>query len=333
MRKLASIQRIKNIEAIAGADAIEKATVLGWQLVIRKGEFAVGDLCVYFEIDSVLPEKAEFEFIRARTNRIKTVRLRGQISQGICFPLNILPGGCEVKEDMDVTEMIGVTKFEPPIPANLAGEVKGTFPSFMPKTDETRIQVLQEVLDKHKGLQCYVTEKLDGSSATFYVKDNGFGVCTRNLELKPNAENSMWKFASEINLEENLKKLNRNICLQGEIIGEGIQKNKYKLRGQIVYFFNAFDIDKYEYLSLAELKNLAAELNIKLVPVLEENYELDNSIENLIVKSKMRSVLNKDTIAEGIVIRPVKEMVDNEVMKGRLSFKVINPDFLIKYDE
>lgn len=333
MRKLASIQRIKNIEPIEGADAIEKATVLGWQLVIRKGEFAIGDLCVYCEIDSIMPDKPEFEFVRARSNRIKTVRLRGQISQGICFPLNILPQGLKIEEDMDVTEIIGVVKYEPPIPANLAGTMKGNFPSFMPKTDETRVQVLQKVLDQHEGLPCYVAEKLDGSSATFYMNEGVFGVCSRNLELEYNEENSMWKFAEENNLEEKLRQLNRNICLQGEIIGEGIQKNKYKLRGQTVYFFNAFDINEYKYLPLADLRSMLEDMNLKMVPVLEENYVLESSIERLIEKSKMKSILHKDTTAEGIVIRPMTELVEKFVLQGRLSFKVINPDFLIKYDE
>lgn len=333
MRKLASIQKIKNIEPIEGADAIEKATILGWQLVIRKGEFTIGDLCVYCEIDSIMPDKPEFEFVRARTNRIKTVRLRGQISQGICFPLNILPEGLEIEEDMDVTDIIGVVKYEPPIPANLAGTMKGNFPSFMPKTDETRVQVLQKVLDQHEGLPCYVAEKLDGSSATFYINEGVFGVCSRNLELEYNEENSMWKFAKENNLEEKLRQLNRNICLQGEIIGEGIQKNKYKLRGQTIYFFNAFDINEYKYLPLAELRSMLESMNLKMVPVLEENYILETSIEKLIEKSKMKSILHKDTTAEGIVIRPMTELVEKFVLQGRLSFKVINPDFLIKYDE
>ncbi len=254
MRKLASIQKIKNIEAIEGADAIEKASVLGWQLVIRKGEFAIGDLCVYCEIDSVMPDKQEFEFVRAKSNRIKTIKLRGQVSQGICFPLSVLPEGMEMEEDMDVTEIIGITKFEPPIPANLAGEVKGLFPSFIPKTDETRVQVLQTVLDKYEGITCYVTEKLDGSSATFYFNNGEFGVCSRNLDLKFNEDNSMWKFAMENELEDKLRELNKNIALQGEIIGEGIQKNKYKLKGQDVRFFNVFEIDSYSYLSLKETK-------------------------------------------------------------------------------
>jgi RNA ligase (TIGR02306 family) len=333
MRKLASIQRIKNIEAIEGADAIEKASVLGWQLVIRKGEFAIGDLCVYCEIDSVMPDRPEFEFVRAKSNRIKTIRLRGQVSQGICFPLNILPKGVAVEEDMDVTDIIGVTKFEPPIPANLAAEVKGMFPSFIPKTDETRVQVLQKVLDQYAGTPCYVTEKLDGSSATFYLKDGEFGVCSRNLDLLYDESNSMWKFAMENRLEEKLKALGSNIALQGEIIGEGIQKNKYKLKGQHVYFFNVFAIDSYRYFSLNEAKKMLSELELKMVPVLEEDYLLENDIEKLIVKSKMKSVLNKDTISEGIVIRPMQEMTDKYNLQGRVSFKAINPDFLIKYDE
>jgi RNA ligase (TIGR02306 family) len=333
MRKLASIQKIKNIEAIEGADAIEKASVLGWQLVIRKGEFAIGDLCVYCEIDSVMPERPEFEFVRAKSNRIKTIKLRGQISQGICFPLNILPEGIAVEEDLDVTDIIGVTKFEPPIPANLAAEVKGMFPSFVPKTDETRVQVLQKVLDQYTGTPCYVTEKLDGSSATFYLRDGEFGVCSRNLDLKYDEGNSMWKFAVENRLEEKLRDLGINIALQGEIIGEGIQKNKYRLRGQHIYFFNVFAIDSYSYFSLNEAKKLLSDLGLKMVPVLEEDYILENDIEKLIAKSKMKSVLNKDTISEGIVIRPVQEMTDKYNLQGRVSFKAINPDFLIRYDE
>jgi RNA ligase (TIGR02306 family) len=331
MRKLASVQRIKYTEAIEGADAIEKAGVLGWQLVIRKGEFKTGDLCVYCEIDSVMPDKPEFEFVRARSNRIKTVKLRGQISQGICFPLGILPEGLEIQEDLDVTDVLGITKFEPPIPANLAGEIKGMFPSFIPKTDETRVQVLESLLKEYEGTACYIAEKLDGSSATFYLKDGEFGVCSRNLDLLYNESNSMWKFAVENQLEEKLKRLNKNIALQGEIIGEGIQKNKYKLKGQTVYFFNAFDIDTYRFLSLKDLRALLAELDLNMVNVIEENYELESSVEALISKSKMKSVLNKDTVAEGIVIRPVEETIDRYI--GRVSFKAINPDFLIKYDE
>jgi RNA ligase (TIGR02306 family) len=172
MRKLASIQLIRSLEVIEGADAIEKASVLGWQLVVKKGEFQVGDLCVYCEIDSVMPERPEFEFLKPRGMRIKTIRLREQVSQGICFPLSILPDGIALEENTDCTDILRITKYEPPIPACLSGVVKGKFPSFIPKTDETRVQVLQQLLSKYRGEKCYISEKLDGSSATFYINNH-----------------------------------------------------------------------------------------------------------------------------------------------------------------
>jgi RNA ligase (TIGR02306 family) len=333
MRKLASIQKIIKTEAIAGADAIEKAKVLGWELVIKKGEFKAGDLCVYCEIDCLMPDRPEFEFLKPKGMRIKTVRLRGQISQGICLPLSILPDGIVPEENLDVTEILGIEKYEPPIPANLGGVAKGMFPGFIPKTDETRVQVLQEVLDLYAGETCYVTEKLDGSSSTFYLRDGVFGVCSRNLELLDNDENSMWKFAKKNNLEEKLKSFGKNIALQGEIIGEGIQKNKYKLNGQSVRFFNVFDIDKFEYFSFDEFRKIISGFGLQTVPLLEENFILSNSISSLVEKSVMRSTLNKDAWAEGIVIRPLKEKSDNGKMKTRISFKAINPEFLIRYGE
>ncbi|HEX9972761.1 MAG TPA: RNA ligase (ATP), partial [bacterium] len=142
MRKLATIQKIKNLEPIPEADKIEKATVLGWQLVVKKGDFKVGDHCVYCEIDSVLPEKPEYEFLRPRKFRIKTAKLRGQISQGIAFPIGAIKelANVEIKEGLDVTEIIGVQKYEPPPAVMMSGQVKGGFPGFIPKTDEMRIQ-------------------------------------------------------------------------------------------------------------------------------------------------------------------------------------------------
>ncbi|MCL6258984.1 hypothetical protein M3O96_07800 [Aquiflexum sp. TKW24L] len=198
MRKLASFQRIKALEPIEGADSIEKATVLGWQLVVKKGEFNTGDLVIYCEIDSLLPDRPEFAFLKPRGMRIRTIRLRGQISQGICLPLTLLPDHIDPQEDLDLTEILGIIKYEAPIPAYLSGKVKGKFPSFIPKTDETRVQVLQKVLDKYQGVSCYISEKLDGSSATYFLKDGEFGVCSRNMELYEDNENSLWKVARGI---------------------------------------------------------------------------------------------------------------------------------------
>jgi RNA ligase (TIGR02306 family) len=338
MRKLASIQVIKDLRPIEGADAIEVASILGWHVVVKKNEFQIGDMIVYVEIDSMLPERPEFEFVRARANRVKTIRLRGQVSQGVCFGLGIMPEGFVPEIDCDCTELLNILKYDPPMPANLNGIAKGKFPSFMPKTDETRVQNLQNLLDKYKGERCYIAEKLDGSSATYYIKDGEFGVCSRNLELLPDQENSYWTFAIDNDLENKLRKLNMNISIQGEIIGEGIQSNKYKIKGCSVRFFNAFDIDKYEYLFYDEFVKLMGDMELMIVPILDENYILENDIDAIVKRSQIRSVLNKDAWAEGIVIRPIAEKSDTLIStedynKGRVSFKAINPEFLLKYGD
>ncbi|MCB9233150.1 MAG: RNA ligase (ATP) [Bacteroidia bacterium] len=328
MRTLASIQRIRALGPIPDADAIQKASVLGWELVVKKGEFQVGDLVVYCEIDSLLPDRPEFEFLKSRGNRIRTIRLRGQISQGICFPLSILPAGTEISEGADVTDILGITKYEPPIPANLAGVMKGGFPSFIPKTDETRVQNLQDMLDKYVGETCFITEKLDGSSVTYYFKDGEFGVCSRNLELLETPDNSLWGEARKMNLEEKMRLAGRNLAFQGEIVGEGIQSNKYRMRGQQVFFFNVFDIDEYRYLDFEEFKAVLAEFDLTSVPILDENFSLINDIPALVELSRGRSVFF-DVAREGIVFRPLTEKRD---LMGRVSFKSINPDFLLKYE-
>lgn len=338
MRKLASIQKIKDIQPIEGADAIEKASVLGWQLIVKKGEYNIGDRVIYCEIDSLLPERPEFEFLRSRGFRIRTIKLRGQVSQGICFSPSILPADFEINEGADCTEILGITKYEAPIPACLSGVAKGKFPSFIPKTDETRVQVLQKVLDVYQGEKCYVTEKLDGSSTTYYLKDGEFGVCSRNLELLEDDENSLWKVARALDIEKKLRNLGRNIALQGELVGEGIQSNRLKFRGQTVFLFDAVDIDKYEYLDFNTFHNLMKEMGLPTVPILHTDYSLENDITSIIKMATVRSSFQKDVWAEGIVIRPYTaknniSLTDENFTNGRISFKAINPEFLLKYGE
>jgi RNA ligase (TIGR02306 family) len=336
MRKLASIQKIVALDPIEGADAIERATVLGWQLVVKKNDFQVGDLVVYCEIDCLMPNKPVFEFLKPRGMRVRTIRLRGQISQGICFPLSILPEGFDVVEDADCTRELGIEKYEPPLPACLSGVAKGRFPSFIPKTDETRVQVLQKLLDKYKGEKCYVTEKVDGSSGTFYVNNGEFGVCSRNLELLEDSENSFWKVARQMDIENKIRSLQGNFALQGELIGEGIQDNRLKLRGQTIRFFNVFDIDKFEYFPYEKFISTLQHLQLPSVPILSVDYELTNDIEEIIKMATRKSTITPDVWAEGIVIRPLNEKIElllsNENFNnGRVSFKAINPEFLLKY--
>jgi RNA ligase (TIGR02306 family) len=337
MRKLSTIQKIKEILPIEGADAIELVIVNGWKVVVAKNVgHKVGDYVIYCEIDSFLPIKEEFEFLRKSSYkkmadgsegfRLRTIKLRGQVSQGLIIPINVLMNYknfiIEFEEGSDVSEILGITKYEPPIPAELAGKVKGLFPSFIRKTDEERVQNLSKEYEGYKKEKFYVTEKLDGSSATFYYKDGVFGVCSRNLELLETDDNTFWKFAKQSDLENKLAKLNRNICLQGEIIGEGIQGNPYKIKGQTVKFFTGFDIDKQDRIFFLEFVVLLQNLSLDYVPVLNQEYgfELPDTIEDLLKYAEGKSALNPNTEREGVVIRS---------LDGSISFKAISNKFLL----
>jgi len=331
MRKLASIQKIKSVSSIENADLLELAEVLGWRCVVKKGEFAVGDLVIYVEYDSVLPEKPEFEFLRSKHFRIKTCRFRGAISQGICFPLSLLPEK-DYSEGEDVTELLGVTKYEPPVKGN-PSETKGNFPPFIPKTDEVRIQTIPEILTEDRVL-CYATLKLDGTSATYYSYGCGFGACSRNLELKKVEGNKYWRIVEKYDLERRLLKMG-NFAIQGEIVGEGIQHNKYKLKGIDFYLFNVFDIIKGERLNFFDMCEFAAEIGVKTVPILQryfipQLYSLDELINLSDFDGGEEDIFRKPV--EGIVIRSITPKYSNTI-GGDYSFKVINPKFLLKHDE
>jgi len=333
-RKLASIKKITNIQPIEGADAIELASVGGWNVVVAKNVgHKVDDLVIYCEIDSFLPIREEFEFLRKSSYkkmgdiegfRLKTIRLRGQISQGLILPMSIFGDfSWTAYEGLDVTNRLGILKYEPPIPAELAGKVKGNFPSFLFKTDEERIQNLETDLPNiiSSGKTFYTTEKLDGTSSTFYVRDNYFGVCSRNLELIETEDNTFWRVARNIELERKMKSLQKNFSLQGELIGEGIQGNPYKIKGQTIRFFNAFDIDTSEYLDLERFKWVISYLELETVPILDENFVIPGTISELLEIADDKSQLNPNFDREGIVVRSHDR---------KISFKVISNKFLLK---
>lgn len=336
-RKLASIQVIKDIRPIPNADAIVCVQVLGWECVARKEEFKVGDRCVYFEIDSILPIESWNNHLRKEEGkklRVKTIRLRGQLSQGLAMPLSILPVG-EYEVGMDVTSLIGVEKYEPVVPAHLSGIVKGNFPSFLNKTDEVRLQSEPNVLAEaiSKGLMLVGTLKMDGTSFTAYRRDDDFGVCSRNLDLKETADNAHWKMARKLKLEDILRSETSNLCIQGEMVGPGIQANRMGLKETDLYLFNLFDIDNGKYLSYHELCQFASKHNLKVVKKVQQ---IDLSINNPSVKYLLdiSNELNYDnnTPAEGIVWRSACE-THSDVLKSRLSFKTISNRFLEKYKE
>jgi RNA ligase (TIGR02306 family) len=332
MRQLATIQTIAEVQPIPNADAIEKVRVLDWWCVAKKAEFRAGDLCVYFEIDSLLPSSnPAFAFLAkgskeskvalgdgtfATGYRLRTIRLRGQISQGLALPLATveLP---PVPVGTDVSEALGVIKWEPPPSRYLSANARGPFPSFIPKTDEERVQNLGDVVRRHAGETFCVTEKLDGTSVTFYRTAERFGVCSRNQDLLDG--NIYWEAARAYSIEE---KLPVGFAIQGEIIGQSIQGNPLNRRGQEFYAFNVYDI-----------RDFCDERGIPRVPVVDEAWVLPDSVVAIVDAADGKSLLSPACDREGIVIRPLVEA--REEMRGgiaRLSFKAISNRYLLNDD-
>ena len=337
MRKLATIRKIDALRPIPEADAIECAVIGGWTAVVKRGEFTEGNLAIYCEIDSWIPHalapflskgKEPRVYDGIAGERLRTMKLRGQLSQGLLLPYTMLPFGEQgvLIDGDDVTELLGITKYEAPVPAQLAGEVKGMFPGWIQKTDQERVQNLKQELEHWKSEQHLweITEKLDGSSMTVYLRDGEFGVCSRNLELKPNPDNSLWKVAVRNDLEGKLRALGRNVALQGELIGEGIQGNPYKIRGQEFYLFDVYDIDRSCYFTPDERKSLALEHNINHVPVFG-TYETNESttIESLLQYAEGDSVM-------GDIVGPTREGLVFKSQTMQCSFKAISNKFLLK---
>ena len=331
-RKLASVVKIVDIQPIPGADAIVVATVKGWKVVVKVNEYKVGDLAVYYEIDSFLPIRPQFEFLRKSSYkrmassegfRLKTIRLRGQISQGLLTP--IPEGISNPREGDDLTEALDIVKYEPPIPAQLAGKIKGTFPSFIPKTDEIRIQNFEsEVGFSPVGERAYVTEKLDGTSFTCYFNNGVFGVCGRNWELSETSDNSLWRMANLLQLKEKMTKHGKNIALQGELVGAGINGNLYGLSDHRLFFFTGYDIDKGRRMFFDELEWVLFGLQLQMVPVLEKyGFVIPNEsniVDYMLKYAEGKSVLNMEVDREGVVVRGLER---------EFSFKAISNTYLL----
>jgi len=341
-RKMATVRKVDEIRPIKDADAIEAAVVGGWVVVVKKGEFKAGDLAVYCEIDSWIPHGvAPFlskgqeprEYNSVKGERLRTVKLRGTTSQGLLLPLSILPRslGFEFATDKTVGEEVslwlGIQKWEAPIPAQLAGDVEGVFPTVVPKTDQERIQNLTEELKTWQSNSAFtweVTEKLDGSSMTVFVHGDREGVCSRNWSLKETAGNTLWAVARREQLIEKVRQTGRNLALQGELIGEGIQGNPYNIKGQDFRLFDIYDIDRGEYLGPLERRVFAETHGIKHIPVIAIEMVIEEWVTGLLTMADGVSVLNPKTNREGLVFKC------NTF--GGPSFKVVSNRWLLKND-
>lgn len=329
-RKLVSIQTIDELAPIEGADRIVRARVMGWDVVVKKDEFAVGDPCVFFEIDSVLPDGAPWaEFMRVRKFRVKTMRLRGVLSQGLALPVTIL-GGAVPPVGTDVREALGVKKFEAELPG--AG-VAGPFPPRVPKTDEIRLQSALGVLDEIRGLDFAVTIKLDGTSTTFYLDEEGtLTACSRNWALA-RGPNAQWTIAERYQLESVLP---REFAVQGELCGPGIQKNRLGLDRVDWFVFDAYDVRNGRHLGHAELVEFCRERSLPMVPIDrivtgEAASTFDHSLEHYLglAPGLYPGTRNR---REGIVVRPLDPR-RSATLGGRLSFKVISNEFLLEEED
>lgn len=350
MRKLATIQKILDIKPIEGADLICAYKVKGWWVVDKKDAYKKDDLVVYFEVDSWVPtELAPFlskgkepsEYKGIKGERLRSQKFKGQLSQGLVIkvqgdgptgtawsikkPNGLLHYISGLQED--VTDVLGVVKWEPTLPACLAGDAKGLFPSCIPKTDQERIQNLkfEELLVG----EYEITEKLHGSSTTVLLDEQGnFEVCSRNLSLKEQETNAYWKAANDYNLKQKMTEEGlQGYAIQGELVGHGILGNQYKVE---LDFF-VFDVLKsvngeYKYLSANERKDVCKRLKLKHVPVLSYSKieDIASDVDSLLTYAEGKSLLNGSE-REGLVFKNL----DNP----EFSFKAVSNKWLIKNKE
>jgi RNA ligase (TIGR02306 family) len=332
MRKLAKIVEIDALLPIEGADAIECAVVGGWKVVTKKGEYKVGSRAVYCEIDSWIPHKLapflskgkeprEFEGIQGE--RLKTIKLRGQLSQGLLLNLDdVIPWTNSYQIDEDVSEVLGIIKWEKPINAQLAGICKGNFPTLIPKTDQERVQNLTKEIAVAQGSVYEVTEKLEGSSMTCYLIAGEFGVCSRNMDLKRDENNSFWQVAIRNDIENLMRQRGDNIAIQGELIGPGIQGNIYKLSKPEFFVFDVYDIQEGSYITPDLRRAIITGMGLNHVPVLESNFKLETDVEGLLTKAEGHSVL-------GDITGPEREGLVFKQVNGGMTFKAISNKYLL----
>ena len=341
MRKVATVQRVKAIEEMLDksgqpATSVELVTFedVAWQCVAKKGEFKVGDKAVYIEISSVVPETEVFEFLRPSKFRVKTKKILGYLSQGLALPLSTFGIDAEVGDD--VSEQLGIKRWEPesdPERAKLGGTTKGNFHPDVPKTDEERIQSAPGILKLFTGLDVVATVKVDGTSVTYLFEDSGLKVYSRNLQQDTEGDTVYAKVAKVYGIAEILEKFPW-IALQGEIAGPGIQENKLGLKEHELFLFNAFNFKTQVYMPHIALATFCRLNKLPMVPVFktwtaEEWEQAAYTVDDLLELSKGRYASGKHR--EGLVFRPMSEEVYTRF--GRLSFKVINNDFLLSGGE
>lgn len=360
-RKLASIRRVDELRPIEGADLIEIAVIGGWHVIVKKGEYKAGDLACYFEINSWIPnelapflsgDKEPKEYNGVKGERLRSKKMRGVISQGLLLQVKeddgwhyvegsssddyetyIVDIGESISDGMDITELLGIQKWEKPLSAQLSGVAKGNFPTHIsPKTDAERIQNLTNRIQgwKDRDLKFEVTEKLDGTSFTyvrFKPNDDHYEshVCSRNLSLEETEENLYWQIARKYDIINKVEALGLNISIQGEIIGQNVQSGQFKIPPEL-RVFNIYDIENHGYMDPIRRNEIVEQLGLLHAPVIHRELSINDfaTVDEMIAFAEGKSVIN-GTEREGLVW---KCTTDNTI-----TFKSISNRWLLKNHE
>ena len=365
-RKLASVQRVKAIKPIEGADRIEVVQVLNWDCVASKGEYKVGDMVIYFEIDSLLPDIPAFEFLRGSSwsqklnkYKIRTHKFRGQISQGLIIPVRQLTeiynqinksviSSIDYDEGDDLTELLKIEKYEPPVSNGPLGDIIN-HEWYVPKTDEERIQVcaenvLPEYIKSEQG-DWYASVKLDGTSCTAGLFEDAFLIGGRNQWYKD--ENmyttTVRKYITEEKLRAYQETTGMYVVFQGELCGPGIQCNRLGLKEKDWFVFNVLTsdtgkMDSYTKCDLLNMLNICEYFGLKTVPLIpieaKFNFKTENNIDK-IVEDLLNYVdsIKYRTFFDDASPNQIAEGVVFRMNDMTYSFKVISNKFLLKGGE
>lgn len=364
-RKLVTIRKISKVINHPNADRLDICQIDGWQVITKRDEFKEGSSCIFFEIDSFLPVEDRYSFLGKpkiyqgkEGYRIRTQKFRNELSQGLALPLSMFPEITNLQLE-DYTDILNVTKYDVAVqtfdqrPGLKAGKSRGSFPSFIPKTDQERIQNLTHLFTTHQDHEFEETLKLDGSSMTCYKihkplsflakvlswfgksqPTHHFGVCSRNLELSREAnqvttflnqgksseynQSDFWRTAIKLDIEN---KLPKGYAVQGELIGPKIQANHEKVTTLDYFIFDVFDIEAEMYLLPEERQEFCKQHNLQHIPVTNKNFKpCSLSLEELLKHVDTES-MNPNTVSEGRVYKS---------LTSQLSFKVINNRYLLK---
>ena len=322
---LVYIGKVLEVIPIPDADRIESLDIDAgaggrWRGTALKSQFQAGDFCQVYLPDSLLPHTEDLAFMESHKWRVRMIRLRGVPSEVLVMPQTIVG---EVGDD--VTELAEVTKYEKPIHPSLSGVVIGSFPSFIPRTDEPNFQQVPELVAALRGKLFYGSTKVDGSSATVFLQDGVLHCCSRNLDLKDASNNVIWQIARKYKMENVLKTLYEtmnysNFAIQFEVVGPGAQGNPLGLSQHEPRMFDVYDITEHEYLDPRTMHLVAKTYNIPAVEIIDMGRIFDFPDDEWLRKYA-EGVYPNGVQREGVVIRSL----DNERVDGvRVSFKVCN---------